>query len=486
MVGVILFAGIELSPDEAQYWTWSQRLDFGYYSKPPGIAWQIFLSTQIFGSTEFGVRFFSICYSFALGLLIYFLALKSSLSPRGAFWCGLMFALSPLGFLSSLMAITDVGFVFFWTVCCLIVAQALQNHKAPHPLIIGFMVMMGALYKWPMYLFWIFYVPFWRAYFPFQKLSHVIFAIAFSLLALVPSAIWNIQHDFSTFKHVFTTLRGGNNPNSSPNILEFLGNQFLLLSPILFVMLLLSFVQTVKKWKTLSPQLQFYAVVTISLLIFGSLLSLHQKIQGNWMAFAYSTGIVLIGWLAYEFSTTKWTHCIVKIAIVINIILGLIAFSLPSFFTHSNVLPWRMNPFKQNMGWNILAEKLNQIGYDPNTEFLVSDTYQVTSELSFYAPGQHIAYFLNLDERRNNQFVYWPSLNEKELGKTGYFVYTVHPPHFGKEWKNKLLFFQDTLPHYFEKVTFISQVPLLSNEQGALIFRCESPINSPIQKSHKY
>jgi len=27
--------------DEAQYWFWSQNLDFGYYSKPPMIAWFI-------------------------------------------------------------------------------------------------------------------------------------------------------------------------------------------------------------------------------------------------------------------------------------------------------------------------------------------------------------------------------------------------------------------------------------------------------------
>ena len=33
--------GTNLFFDEAQYWTWSQDLDFGYYSKPPLIAWII-------------------------------------------------------------------------------------------------------------------------------------------------------------------------------------------------------------------------------------------------------------------------------------------------------------------------------------------------------------------------------------------------------------------------------------------------------------
>src|SRR5579875_3369687 len=30
-----------LSEDESHYWEWSRHLDYGYYSKPPGIAWAI-------------------------------------------------------------------------------------------------------------------------------------------------------------------------------------------------------------------------------------------------------------------------------------------------------------------------------------------------------------------------------------------------------------------------------------------------------------
>ena len=49
LIGVLLVArviGLFLSPlnlhgDEAQYWAWSKDLDFGYFSKPPMIAWAI-------------------------------------------------------------------------------------------------------------------------------------------------------------------------------------------------------------------------------------------------------------------------------------------------------------------------------------------------------------------------------------------------------------------------------------------------------------
>ena len=47
---------LELYPDEAQYWLWSRELAFGYFSKPPMIAWLIWLTTTIGGDAEAWVR----------------------------------------------------------------------------------------------------------------------------------------------------------------------------------------------------------------------------------------------------------------------------------------------------------------------------------------------------------------------------------------------------------------------------------------------
>ena len=40
----VYLSSIPISVDEAQYWLWSQNFDFGYYSKPPLIAWIIGVS----------------------------------------------------------------------------------------------------------------------------------------------------------------------------------------------------------------------------------------------------------------------------------------------------------------------------------------------------------------------------------------------------------------------------------------------------------
>ena len=43
---------IGLYPDEAQYWLWSRVLDWGYFSKPPMIAWLIRATTALGGDGE--------------------------------------------------------------------------------------------------------------------------------------------------------------------------------------------------------------------------------------------------------------------------------------------------------------------------------------------------------------------------------------------------------------------------------------------------
>ena len=45
-----------LYADETQYWLWSQSLDWGYFSKPPMIAWVIAATTTVFGDADWAVR----------------------------------------------------------------------------------------------------------------------------------------------------------------------------------------------------------------------------------------------------------------------------------------------------------------------------------------------------------------------------------------------------------------------------------------------
>ncbi len=53
----LIFMGyVNLIPEEAYYWNYAQHLDIGYLDHPPMVAWLIWLSTSIFGKSEFAVR----------------------------------------------------------------------------------------------------------------------------------------------------------------------------------------------------------------------------------------------------------------------------------------------------------------------------------------------------------------------------------------------------------------------------------------------
>src|ERR671939_1885586 len=80
-----LLATTDLSFDEAHYWMWSERLAPAYFSKGPGVAIAIRASTALFGSNEFGVRFFSPILAAGTSLLLFYFA-RRLFSAMAALW----------------------------------------------------------------------------------------------------------------------------------------------------------------------------------------------------------------------------------------------------------------------------------------------------------------------------------------------------------------------------------------------------------------
>ncbi len=479
-IAVIQSGVIGLGPDEAQYWTWSQQLDWGYYSKPPGIAWQIFFGTLFFGNTELGVRFTALLISFLLSIAVYFLARTSRLTEPASFWAGVAIALSPLGFMSSLLATTDGGLVLFWTIACIFIAKALSEEKPPNYYLLGLIILCGALFKWPIYILWIF-IFIVIALIPALRSVHVIGGMAVSLLGLFPSIIWNFSHDWATFKHVFSTMIGGHakelgaTPLLKGNFFEFLGAQASLLSPILFVLLIMSLVHLLRNINTIGKAVVFCGGVTLLLLGVYSSFSFFLKMQGNWCVFAYPTGAVLLSWYCCE--RVAWGRLWITAGIAVSIILSVITIGIP-FAQAKDVgnIPYKISPFRHNVGWNRLADDLKKVGFNPQDDFLFGDKYQMASILSFYSANQNRAYFFNLRGARKNQFSYWPGMPEDQTGKTGFFVIAENDPHLSFVLKNEAHFYQESLEKYFDKVEYLGVWPLFyANDKmvkGALIYKC--------------
>ena len=104
---------LELYADEAQYWRWGQSLEWGYYSKPPMIAWVIYASTAILGDSEWAIRFFAPIFH-AVAATILFLLARRMFNPTAALFTVITYLLMPGIILSSGVISTDGVLFPFW------------------------------------------------------------------------------------------------------------------------------------------------------------------------------------------------------------------------------------------------------------------------------------------------------------------------------------------------------------------------------------
>jgi 4-amino-4-deoxy-L-arabinose transferase-like glycosyltransferase len=463
---------VGLGPDEAQYWTWSQLLDWGYYSKPAGIAWQIKLGCLVCGDTELGVRLLSIIMGgICLPLAVYGLIRTAGMVRMVAFWGGVITAFTPVGTLAALFAITDVGMVLLWTLACYPLLYALSTGKSCNYLLVGAAIGVGALFKWPIYILWIVIIV--ARYFLPALAGRMWSGTLLSLAGLIPSLIWNYQHGWVTFRHVEATVIGkhaaeqGTTALLHGNALDFIAAQVILLSPIFAVVLVLAWVH-LWRWRQRERVVPLFSG-TVTALLLGSfiVLAVFQKMQGNWCIFAYPLAFVTIAW--YGCQRLPRGVKVLQWGLAVSMTIVILALATP-------LMPWplHMHPFKHNLGWNRLASALTAAGYDPATDFLFADTYQTTSLLSFYSPKQHRAYFFNLQGVRRNQFELWPSMKEERLGQTGYFalVNTSQQP-LSEE---ALAACEQQLQPYFSSVALVDTYSLVQQSSMAkrlYVFRCE-------------
>ncbi|MCH9632202.1 MAG: hypothetical protein S4CHLAM6_05320 [Chlamydiae bacterium] len=467
---------IGLDPDEAQYWTWSQNLAFGFYSKPPGIAWQIWLGCKLFGNTELGVRSFAVLISTLTSLAVYFGAWRANFSARIAFWAAIIFTFSPIGMLGAFAATTDGGFILFWTLATYPILEALEKDEAPNYLLVSLFILCGALFKWPIYLLW---VPIIVMSLYYKSLYNKALwsGMALSLMGLLPSIVWNSAHNWPTFRHAFiqTTTTA-----SKSNFWEFFGAQFAVLSPIFFIMLMLGLLEILRLRKTVKKSLVFCTLTTT--LILGAFLALSstKKIQANWALYAYPTSTYIIAWYGLEKINQgiKWLYRGVALSLFMVFILVSIPFIQKYSFLPEKLTPFSINPFRRSMGWQQLKTAFNEVEYNCSENFLFSDSYQLTSLLSFYGPDLKRQYFFNTNNRRKNQFCFWPTMADEKLGKTGYYVWTKKSKDFVQDVDNEVNVVNSKLAPYFEHIELVKTVPLYTVHnkvvKGALIFKCKN------------
>ena len=115
----IYLTNFDLFGDEAQYWIWSQSLDFGYYSKPPFVAWIISFFTFFLGDTFIVIKIIPITFYIISGYVVYLLSLELFNNKHQAVLTAASFYLMPAVSFSSFLLSTDVFLVLFWSISLL-------------------------------------------------------------------------------------------------------------------------------------------------------------------------------------------------------------------------------------------------------------------------------------------------------------------------------------------------------------------------------
>ena len=347
---------LDLYPDEAQYWLWSRALDFGYYSKPPMIAWTIWATTALGGDGEAWVRLGAVLFQSGATLVVFAIA-RRLYGDRVALAAGALYALTPAIQLSAIVAATDAPLLFFLGLTILAYV-ALQTAQGRERLVLcaGFGAALGMAFlsKYAA-IYAVIGVALHLAIFADARRawSPAAMGVAAGALALVlaPNLLWNAAHGFATFQHTAANAAwGGRQLFNLPELGDFLVTQFLIFGPIPFAALVggLAVFGIRRRLTREDALLLCFAVPPFLIVCVQAFIS---RANANWSGASYLPGAILAAAFLLRWRAKGWLLGAFAIQ-------GLLAALLLAFVL-SPPLAERLgaaNSFKRVKGWRQTTE----------------------------------------------------------------------------------------------------------------------------------
>jgi undecaprenyl-diphosphatase len=408
--GLQQVAGLELHFDEAQYWEWSRRLDWGYYSKGPLVAWLIAGSTALFGVGEWQVRLPAWLAFDAFMLLLFLAAREVAGSVRAAWWAVLLALATPLLLLLGGVMTTDVLLLPLWTLGLWGAWRLAERGDTTGWYWLGAAVGLGALTKLSILLLPLLALPM-LAFSPAARATlrtaHPWAAGLLALALAAPVIAWNAAHGWVLLRHDQGHVLGPG--ETQGNLVELLAGQFAAALP-LFVGALAAGL-----WRPpAGGGARVLWGVSLATLGLNGLKAVWSKVQLNWPAPAYPGLLVLVA--ARIPGLTGARRAWVWAAVGLGLAAGGIA-----HFPQAVGLGGARDPFSELKAWRApVAELAARAG---PVDFLLTARYTLATELAFYWPGHPPVYLTGDPRRRMNQYDLWPGVN-REVGRTGLFVST--------------------------------------------------------------
>ena len=417
-------AQIDLSPDESYYFQWSQHLAPSYFSKGPGIALAIWLSTHLFGISEFGVRAFSPLLALGTSLIIAHLAKRLYDAPT-AVWTVLLINCTPIFNAGSLVMTIDPLSIFFWAAALATAYHALEKSPAFSlywPLT-GALIGAGFLAKYTNAL-QLLSIALLLAFTP--RFRRLLFRPGFASLLLtfalftIPVLLWNAQHDWITLRHLGE--RGGltqSHPFSPTEFLTYLGLHFGVYSPLIFGAMLFAIPASWKEARGHFPA-RFLLAFTLPLFLLYFSLALRQSGEPNWTAPATISLAILtvVAWKKLA-DRHRAARLFVPLALGLGAFLSILTID-PELLRRAHLpLSYDLDPSARLRGWRTAAQKVETIRaqYEASIGepvFLIGNNYATSSILAFYLEKKrptaplHPPIYCPMSPVPGNQFYFWP------------------------------------------------------------------------------
>lgn len=343
---------IHLFFDEAYYFGWSQSLDWGYYSKPPMVAWLIRITTDLFGSSEWAIKLASpLLYS--ITSLILFAIGQRLHSTRAGLYAGLLFLTMPLVSFNSLFITTDAPLLFFWTLALLLFLKAQESNQWVIWILAGVVGGLGLLSKYTFILFpagFLVYAAISKEGRELLANPRFWVACGLAIVLLLPNLWWNYQHDFISFQHTAEIAQQAENEPKLSRLLEFLAMQLVVFGPITTILILVT-IRT--SFSSEASKLLWSIFIPIFLVI--SVQALTARANINWGAPAYITGSLIVAiWLAQT-----GLKRLVKLAVSINLVLAILFYHYSTLQNIAGVEPTKNNnPYTRISGWYELGQSI--------------------------------------------------------------------------------------------------------------------------------
>jgi 4-amino-4-deoxy-L-arabinose transferase-like glycosyltransferase len=341
-----------LYPDEAQYWFWSNHLAFGYYSKPPLVAWLIALTTAPFGDGEFAIRLSAPLLTAGAAVFVYAIGARLYDRRVGA-WAAIAYASLPGASVAAWVISTDAPLLLFWAAALYAFIRAREAGSWRWWLAAGIAAGFGLLSKYAM-AYWLLSALGFVLVVPSERrhTGPLLAAIGVASLVYLPNLWWNWSNGFVSYRHTADNAGLSARLFHPSQFLDFFTVQFAVFGPLFFAGLLLL---AARPRALAEPRDRLLAVFALPTLLMMLCVSFLSRAHANWAAPAYLSATVLVVARLLE---SGWRR-LAALAIGVHLAAALLLFAGPPAIAAAGIeLPAAYDPLNRLRGWRELGAQV--------------------------------------------------------------------------------------------------------------------------------